>query len=133
MHCFEWKFFMTEFIKSFEVKENYLLVVAHGTRNSFLDVVKGTTEFAQIIKDTNCTKVLLDYRQVTFKVNLSDAYNTVKFYEQLGALSRVTMAALINAETVALAKTWKEVSVQRGFSMNYFLDKEEAVHWLTSK
>lgn len=124
---------MGAFIKSFEVKEKYLLIVAQGVRKNFLEVVKGTAEFTEIIKETKSKKVLLDYRLVTFNVHQSDAYKTVKYYEQLPILSQTTIAALINTETLPLARIWKEVSLQRGFSLDYFLEFHTAEQWLLSQ
>lgn len=124
---------MSQYIKSFDLKEKYLLIEAHGTRKNLLEVVMGTTEFVKIIEETKSQKVLLDYRSVTFKINLSDAYNIVKYYEQLAVLSEVKLAALINENTLSLAKTWKDVSLRKGFKLDYFLEFGKAEAWLVGK
>lgn len=123
---------MSDYIKTFEVKKHYLLIEAHGIRKNLLEVVEGTSQFVEIIQETKSNKVLLDYRHVTFNVNVSDAYNIVRYYEKLPALGEVKIAALINEQTLTLARAWKDISLKRGFSLDYFLEFEKAEQWLIS-
>jgi hypothetical protein len=121
---------MESYVKQFEIRDKYLLIEAQGNRNSLLEVVNGTLQFTKIIQESNQQKVLLDYRNVKFNLNKTDAFSIVRYYEQLPTLAGVKIAALINEPTLSLATTWQDVAIKRGFQTRYFLTFEEAEHWL---
>jgi hypothetical protein len=124
---------MESYVKLSEVREKYLFIVSQGNRNNLLEVVNGTLQFSKIIEQTKQRSVLLDYRNVHFNLNKTDAFNIVRYYEQLPALSDVKIAALVNEPTLSLATIWQDVAIKRGFQTRYFLIFEEAENWLLSK
>jgi hypothetical protein len=123
---------MESFIRHVEKRPRYLLIESHGVRNNLLEIVNGTLQFSKVIQEHGMANVLLDYRAVEFRVNQTDAFNIVRYYEQLPSLAAVRIASLINEQTLPLARIWKDVSTKRGFDFNYFLEFDKAEQWLLS-
>lgn len=120
-------------IKSYAVNDKYLFLIAEeGTRNSLGEAAASTKQLAKIIEDSQWDKVLMDYRKVKFNVNVTDAFNITRYYDQFPIFAKVKIASLINVDTVALAESWLEYSRKRGYNFSFFLDFEQAEGWLMS-
>jgi hypothetical protein len=121
---------MNRYIKNVSFHDRYLLITAHGVRNSSLEVAEGTLEFYRYIEQSKSTNVILDYREVTFNNSLTDAFNLVRFYERMPLLKNVKLAAIINEASLPLAHVWQEFAQVRGFQFHFKLDFESAERWL---
>ncbi len=124
---------MSPYLKSVTQHPQCLWVVAHGERRSSLDVAEGTREYYRYIEQTRSRHVLLDYREVTFKNSVADAFNVIRLYEKMPLLKDVKMVAVVNSSTLPLAMAWKEFANARGFRFHFTVDVHEAQHWLLSE
>jgi hypothetical protein len=124
---------MSKYIKSHALCADYLLVTAHGVRNSSLEVAEGALELYQLIEKAKAKKVLLDYREVDFRNTVADAFNVVRLYERMPLLKAIKLVTITNDKSIPLAKAWLEFAQERGFQFQYALNFEEAERWLLSK
>jgi len=119
---------------TFELKEHYLLVTGHGTRNSLKDMVETANIIHQKVQETNSTKLLVDYRKLDIQVRITDAFNIVKTYERsLPELRNIIVAGVFEKHHRAFATYWQEVSAARGFTIKIFENFNEAEKWLVGK
>lgn len=117
-----------------EKREKYLLVSDEGIRTEFMTPVQKSTELFSAIKESGYSLVLLDYRNVHYKLPQSDAFNLIRYYEQkIPALSSYVIAAVVSNEDVNIGMLWSEVARQRGFPFKTFTDFSEAERWLLSQ
>jgi hypothetical protein len=116
---------------SFELKENYLLVIGHGRRDSLADMAAASTMIYAKVLETKMRSVLVDYRNTEIKVHFTEAFNIVKRYEVVQPeLKSIVAAAVFDSKGFAFGKYWSEISRQRGFAFEVFDDFEAAEKWL---
>ncbi|MBX2893980.1 MAG: hypothetical protein KF763_00960 [Cyclobacteriaceae bacterium] len=116
---------------TFELRDQYLLVIGHGVRNSLADMVHTASLIINEAQATGSNKMLVDYRQLDIQVRITEAFNIVKTYEQnLPALRNMVVAAVFESRHRTFASYWQEVSSKRGFTIKTFEDFEEAEKWL---
>jgi hypothetical protein len=122
---------MKDPLVSFELKENYLLVIGHGKRDSLADMAAASTEIYEKVLETKSRCVLVDYRNTEIKVHFNEAFNIVKRYEVVQPeLKAIVAAAVFDSKGIAFGKYWSEVSRQRGFAFEVFEDFAKAENWL---
>lgn len=122
---------MEQPLVSFEVKENYLLVVGHGRRESLTEMVAASKQIADKIKETGIRYLLIDYRKLDIHVRINEAFNIVREYEaHQPGLREVIIAAVFEERGWAFANYWKEIGKQRGFTITLFNDITIAEAWL---
>jgi hypothetical protein len=119
---------------SFEVKELYLLVVGHGSRDSLASMVEASAQIFEKVRETQRRFLLVDYRNLQINVRMTEAFNIVKRYEvaQPG-LKDITIAAVFGGNGVEFGKYWREVGLQRGFFIEMFQDIDQAEEWLIKR
>ncbi|MCE7864319.1 MAG: hypothetical protein DYG99_12335 [Bacteroidetes bacterium CHB5] len=116
---------------TFELKEQYLLVTGHGTRNSLAGMVDSATLIMKKARESGSRKMLVDFRQLQINVRITEAFNIVKTYEKkMPDLRTVLVAAVFESHHRTFANYWQEVSSKRGFTINVFEDFGEAEKWL---
>jgi hypothetical protein len=119
---------------TFELKEQYLLVIGHGVRNSLAGMVETAGTIIKKAQETNSSKMLVDYRQLDIQVRITEAFNIVKTYEQsLPHLRNIIVAAVFEKHHRDFASYWQEVSSKRGFTIKTFENFTEAERWLVGK
>jgi len=116
---------------SFELKENYLLVVGHGKRDTLTSMTKASAQIYEKVLETKSRYLLVDYRNLHIQVHLSDAFNIVKRYETVQPeLKKLKIAAVFTEQGLTFGQYWKDVSRQRGFFIEIFEDYDVAEAWL---
>lgn len=121
-------------ILSHEHKGSYLLIVGEGERNTLTEIIEGTRKGEALVKKYKARFVLIDYRNVIFNVNLSDAFNLVKFYEsEMPEAKKVTLAAVVNPHDIELSNFWKSIGNRRNFTFEVFQDIKKAETWLLNR
>ncbi len=116
---------------SFELKENYLLVVRHGSRDNLTAMTQASALIYEKVLETNSRYLLVDYRDLQINVRLTEAFNIVKRYEVAQPdLNKVKIAAVFSEPGLEFGQYWKEVSSQRGFSIEIFKTYKDAENWL---
>lgn len=119
---------------SHEHKGSYLLIVGEGERNTLAEIIEGTRKGEALVKKYKARFVLIDYRNVIFNVNLSDAFNLVKFYEsEMPEAKKITIAAVVNQHDIELSNFWKSIGNRRNFTFEVFQDIKKAETWLLNK
>ena len=116
---------------SFELKDNYLLVVGYGKRDNLLAMSQASTQIYEKILETKSHCLLVDYRKLQVNLHLSEAFNIVKRYETvLTELRNLRIAGVFSEQGLPFAQYWKEISQQRGFIIEIFEEYEAAEAWL---
>lgn len=117
-----------------EVRNDYLYFKATGERNNLSDIVKGSKKLYETARKYNVKHILADYRNLTFNVPLSEAYNLVRVYENNKDMFHDSALVCVSShKNYDLIKFWVAVSRKRGFNTNVFLSIEEAEAWLKSQ
>ena len=116
---------------SFELKESYLLVIGHGSRDNLASMVEASAKIYEKVNETQMRYLLVDYRNLRINVNMSEAFNIVKRYETAQPrLKDITIAAVFGTDGLNFGRYWKEISKQRGFSIEIFENFDIAEAWL---
>ncbi|PZR40751.1 MAG: hypothetical protein DI538_03135 [Azospira oryzae] len=116
---------------SFQLKENYLLVIGHGRRDTLLSMTQASAMIYEKVLETDRQYLLVDYRQLQINVHFSEAFNIVKRYEAAQpGLKSLKIAAVFAESGSEFGHYWREVSRQRGFFIEIFTHVHEAEAWL---
>jgi hypothetical protein len=119
---------------TFEQKKYYLLVTSGGVRTNLAAVVESAGLLNEIALKSPTPFMLLDYRNVKFKIPLTHANDLMRLHEsKMEDLKNVTMAVVIKRSERKIAELWKEVSEKRGLWFTLFEDFNEAEDWLTEQ
>lgn len=122
---------MEEPLVSFELREKYLLVIGHGRRDNFTDMVTSSEMVFAKVLETNSRYLLVDNRALKINLNMNEAFNIVKRYEAVHPQSRdLVSATVIGPNGIEFGRFWKHVAGQRGFKSEVFEDFDEAEKWL---
>lgn len=125
---------MSTFSLQVELRDLYLLVTGHGSRNSLNKVLEGTQQIAKAIAETNCRYLLVDYSKVTTKLPVADAFNIVRIYEsKVSEFQHIVMAIVINPDEEQFESFWEKICRMRGYQFKIFTDLHVAENWLKDK
>ena len=95
------------------------------------------TEAVQIIKAQNCFLVLNDMREATIKLSFLEIYELPKTLRDIFASSGLNVhklkQALVVKKDLKDFDFYETVTVNRGQSVKYFFDMDEARQWLSGK
>lgn len=115
----------------FEKCGDYLKVIGEGERNDLTAIIEGTKQINEAASKFGVRHLLVDYQQVTYNVDLTQAFNIVKVYESnIPEIKKITIAAVGNKDHIELIKFWESVCNRRGFLFKLFDHIEEAEAWL---
>jgi hypothetical protein len=126
---------MNPALVSFELTDDYLLVIGHGSRDTFASMVEASEIIFAKVHETKATRLLVDYRELKINVRMNEAFNIVKRYEVAQPDFRYLITAAVfdsksNSNGMEFGRYWQKVSLQRGFVIEIFEDIEEAKRWL---
>lgn len=122
---------MEEPLVSFELREKYLLVVGHGKRDNFRDMVIVSEMVYAKALETKSRYLLLDYRSLYINLNMNEAVNIVKRSEALQPeFKSFTAATVVGSSGVEFGQFWRHLATQRGFNVEVFEDFDKAENWL---
>jgi len=114
-----------------ELRNDYLYIKASGDRTSFKEIVEGTLDIYESAQKYQTKKVFGDYREVRFKVSITEAFNILRFYEnKLPEFQGIAMCIVINPEDQKIANYWESIFVKRGYNVSVFKDITKAEEWL---
>lgn len=117
-----------------ERKEDYVIVKASGLRNTFTQIIEGTERLIDVSKHYDCKNILADYSEITFDLNLTEAFNIVKLYEsKFTEFYNMRIAVIIDPKFIEIASLWERVSIKRGFDNKMFTEINAAIIWLTQQ
>ncbi len=117
-----------------ELKDGYLLVVGHGTRNNLAEMAEAAEAIYQKMDETKCHFLLVDYRDLEVNVHMGEAFNIVKRYEVVQPdLKKAIIAAVFSESGTEFGKFWKDVGRKRGFTIESFDTVQQAEKWLKGK
>ncbi len=112
---------------------NYLLIEVQGVRDSFKQVIEGSSLIARLSEQYNQTNILADYSKVIFNVKMADAFNVVRLYEnQLHTFKKLKLAVITTESQSELAGFYEMIARKRGFTIKVFYEVGKAKHWLES-
>lgn len=122
---------------SFKAKYNKHLNLIEST---YKGIIKGEELMQQVLsnidlaKKNNTHKFLTDCRELSPNINVIDSYKLVKLYEKLEGASNMKEAILIPdiPEAARAIEFYETVSLNRGFQVKAFTDRDEALSWLLS-
>lgn len=122
---------MNQPLVSFELTDHYLLVIGHGSRDTFASMVEASETIFAKVHETKARRLLVDYRNLKINVRMTEAFNIVKRYEAAQPDFRYLItAAVFDENGMEFGRYWQEVSRQRGFIIEIFEDVDEAKRWL---
>ncbi len=125
---------MTEPLVTFEIRNGYLVVIGHGSRNSLASMVEASEMIFKKLHETNMNYLLVDYTRLHINVHMAEAFNIVKRYETAQPeLRNVLIAGAFSHAGLEFANYWKEIGQKRGFSIEIFDDLTEAEKWLQGR
>lgn len=116
---------------SFELREQYLLVVGHGSRDDIATMEKASAQILAKAIETKSSGLLVDYRNLVINVKLSEAFNIVKHYEEVHPhLKSIVVAGVFGDRNLEFGKLWTEIGRKRGFTIEFFQDMGLAEKWI---
>ena len=122
---------MDEPLVSFELREKYLLVIGHGKRDNFKDMVTVSEMVYAKALETKSRYLLMDYRLLYINLNMNEAVNIVKRSEAVQPqFKRFTVATVVGPSGVEFGHFWRHLATQRGFNVEIFEDFDKAENWL---
>ena len=117
----------------FEKREHYVYLKVSGVRNSTAQLLEGTRVVYELSKKFNCCYVLCDFREIDFKLSMSEAFNLVRIYEiRFEDFKNIKIAGVVSPQYFEIAGFWEKISQNRGFENKAFIDVELAGNWLES-
>jgi hypothetical protein len=125
---------MDSSLVSFEVKDNYLLIVGHGKRDNLASMAQASAQIYAKVLETKTRYLLVDYRRLQINVHMSEAFNIVKRYEVIQPeLKNLKMAAVFGGKGLTFGHYWRDIAQQRGFTIEIFDDYQKAEEWLNNQ
>ncbi|MBX2963115.1 MAG: hypothetical protein KF687_11435 [Cyclobacteriaceae bacterium] len=122
---------MATFSIKFEQRNNYLLAIGQGSRNSLIEVFEGTRAIAKALAETGCRYVLVDYANVITKLPVVDAFNIVRIYEsKVSEFQDIVLAVVINPSEEHFDSFWEKICRIRGYQFKIFTNRTAAEDWL---
>ncbi len=96
------------------------------------DFKKQAREALEISRVEKCNKFLVDCTAMITQSKTMDIYATSAFYEEIGAPRENKIALVVVAGTKTEADLWfyETVSINRGWRVKMFTNRESALHWL---
>ena len=95
------------------------------------------TEAVQVVKAQNCFLVLNDMRETTIKLSFLEIYELPKTLRDIFSSSGLNVhklkQALVVKKDLKDFDFYETVTVNRGQSVRYFFDMDEARQWLSGK
>ncbi len=120
-------------IPTIETKEGYVILTANGKCDDFNLMIQGTHMVNEAAKEYGVKHVLLDHRNLSYDLNMSEAFNLVKVYEKdFPSFSGISITAVVNEDGLELAKFWESICLKRGYQSKVFLDFDKAEQWVIS-
>lgn len=115
----------------FEMRDNYLYIKGHGVRNSLSEMMEGALKLASKAQELKVYYLLIDYREMQYKVSHIDAFNVLRLYEQQAYLFKnLTVSIITNEHDIEMGKFFESLSRKRDFNYKVFLNEKEAEDWL---
>jgi hypothetical protein len=108
----------------------YVEVITSGIadKDDSLNMAKAITH---AMKTNRITKALIDHRNVeSVTGSVFDIYNRPKLFRIIGIILRIKIAEIIKSEHLEHFKFLETVSVNQGYRMSTFQDREKALAWL---
>ena len=116
---------------TFKQCEDYLLVVGHGKRDNFTEIIHATAQINDALLKFERKHLLIDYRQVQFNIPIGNVFDVVRVYEaKMPHLKDVFVAAVLSDINWEIGEFWKEIAQRRGFNFTVFDDFAKAEQWL---
>lgn len=115
------------------VENDVLVITVKGVRDNFSQVINGSERIAMAAKSTNKSNILADYSGVQFNLNLSDAFNLIRLYEnQLTDFKNFNLAVVVNDASSEIAKFYESIGKKRAFNICVFTELAKAKSWFKS-
>lgn len=125
---------MSSPLVSFELRDNHLLIIGHGVRDSNASMIEATVATYHKILETKSQFLLVDYRKVEIDLDHVQAFNLIKTYEgNMPQLHQVTAACVFNDASKEFALYWQSIGRKRGFDIFIFETLDDAERWLKEK
>lgn len=114
-----------------EIDGKMLIITVSGYRDNFAQVVEGSRRIVELARDHGCHSIIADYNNVTFNLNLSEAFNLIRLYEHsLPDFKDYHLAAVINEQSKEIAGFWESIGKKRNFNIKTFGTVRAAREWL---
>jgi len=113
--------------------DGYLQVTASGTR-SFETVLALTRDILSACSQEEMKKALVDLRGLRGQLDTLEAFMIPdQYFPELQYRKVLLRCAIVDLEEYQdRVRFFENVAVNRGFSIRFFMDPEEAVKWLKS-
>ena len=105
-----------------------LKIRARGSDGSLEEVTAYINRVEKIARETGCSKIFCDEREVVYGLNVIDTYDLAAFLA--GKTDHEAMIGIVHHEAGSSeAKFYETTAVNRGIRVKMFLDPDEALAW----
>jgi hypothetical protein len=88
-------------------------------------------EITVVMRKHRITRIVIDHRKITaIEGTMFEIYERPKILKMIGAVLKIKIAEIIKPEFIEHFRFLETVSLNQGFKMSIFIDKDEALKWL---
>jgi len=113
----------------YRAEPDYLEVIISGDISSE-KLNRMAVERWQELQKYNCKKILFDFTRITNTLNTIEIYNRPEQSEKIGVMRTNRAAAVVPETYLNDFKFMETVYQNRGFDLNVFTDKQQAIDFL---
>jgi hypothetical protein len=110
---------------------DYLEVIVSGTLSND-ELNQMAVERWNELKKSNCKKILFNFTQITNILSTVELYHRPEQSEKIGVLRTNHTAAVVPEVYLQDFKFMETVYQNRGFDLNVFINREEAIDYLAN-
>ncbi|MFP4547517.1 MAG: hypothetical protein ACLFQM_05250 [Fidelibacterota bacterium] len=111
------------------LEDGILYITSRGVDESFEDVRNYATSLILTAQGTNCRKLLIDERNLEYRLNIMDTYKFAEY--AVDNIPQITKVAIVpDPECIDDAQFYENVVSTRGLRLRIFRDLESAKKWV---
>lgn len=105
-------------------------VQARGVDESLEEVQRYGTAVIDACRHRNCSLVLVDERELTYRLSTGETYELGQYYAAFCPQGVLRVALVVNQSNLEDAEFFETVTFNRGLQFNIFTSMDEALAWL---
>lgn len=113
------------------IHDGEYILIRHEGRLTIQEYEESTVSTRRLLDEHRWNRLLVDLRNVTSRVSVTDVYYIIEFDQKVFPL--VKIAVIFPPERAEDGRFADNVAANRSVKLKSFVDYEQAVAWLTSK
>lgn len=113
------------------IHEGKYVLIRHEGHLTIQEYEESTVITRRLLDEHRWNRLLVDLREVTSRVSITDVYYIIEFDQKVFPL--VKIAVIFPPERAEDGRFADNVAANRSVKLKSFVDCEQAVAWLTSK